>query len=285
MKIDRLPGPFGVEVSDVNVATCPDADLAAILSAIYDERFAVIRTGGMQDEDLVRFGYRCGTPVRFDETADCPEILHVTNVGVDTANYAKGAAHWHTDLSFTPVKASFTMLYSVAAPRQGGATRFCNMAAAYEALPESMQEEIEELTVKHRHGVSVSARPGDHTPIPPEGWDERTTVFHPLVRRHPVSGRKTLYAITGTSQGIQGMDPSRAAELLNALCDHTFRPPFLTSHRHCLQDLVIWDNPTTMHSATPIGAATGPDDTRILHRMSLYGRPSVPTRAASQPGK
>ena len=280
MKIERLPRPFGVEVSDVDLATCSDDELSATLRAIYDQRFAVIRTGGMNDQDLVRFGYRCGTPVRFDETADCPEILHVSNEGVDTIDYAKGAAHWHTDLSFTPVKASFTMLYSVAAPSEGGETRFCNMAAAYEALSESMQREIEDLTVEHRHGVSVSARPGDHTPIAPEGWDERTTVSHPLVRRHPVSGRKTLYAITGTSQGIQGMDSSRASELLNALCDHAFRPPFLTTYRHRVHDLVIWDNPTTMHSATPIGPATGPEDTRVLHRMSLYGKPSIPMPAA-----
>ena len=275
MRIERLPGPFGVEVSEVDLANCSDDELTDILTAIYDERFAVVRTGGLRDADHVRFGYRCGNPVRFDETADCPEILEVTNIGVDTASYARGAAHWHTDLSFTPVKASFTMLYSVAAPGAGGETRFCNLAAAYEALPESTREEIEDLVVEHRHGVSVSARPGDHTPIPPEGWDERTTVFHPLVRRHPVSGRRTLYAITGTSQGIEGMDPSSGAALLNKLCDHAFRPPFVTSHRHRVHDLVIWDNPTTMHSATPIGAATGPEDTRILRRMSLHGKPSV----------
>ena len=275
MRIERLPGPFGAKVSDVDLASCPDDELTAILSAVYDERFAVIRTGGLRAEDYVRFGYRCGQPVRFDETADNPEILEITNIGVDTSSYARGAAHWHTDMSFTPVQASFTMLYSVAAPRERGETRFCNLAAAYEALAESTREEIEDLAVEHRHGVSVSARPGDHTPIPPEGWDQSTTVFHPLVRRHPVTGRKTLYAITGTSQGIQGMDGETGATLLNALCDHAFQAPFLTSHRHRVHDLVIWDNPTTMHSATPIGAATGPGDTRILRRMSLHGKPSV----------
>lgn len=275
MKIARLPGPFGLEVSGIDLASCSDEDLETILRSIYDERFAVIRTGGLRDEDFVRFGYRCGTPVRFDETADIPELFHVTNLDVDTASYARGAAHWHTDLSFTPLKASFTMLYSVAAPREGGETRFCNLAAAYEALPVSTRAEIEDLTVEHRHGVSVSARPGDHTPVPPEGWDERTTVFHPLVRQHPVTGRKTLYAITGTSQGVQEMDPASGAALLNRLCDHAFQPPFLTSYRHRVHDLVIWDNPTTMHSATPIGAATGPGDTRILRRMSLHGKPSV----------
>lgn len=275
MKIERLSGPFGVEVSEFDLPSCSDEELATILRSIYDERFAVIRTGGLHDEDFVRFGYRCGKPVRFDETADIPELFHVTNIDVNTATYARGAAHWHTDLSFTPLKASFTMLYSVAAPREGGETRFCNLAAAYDALPESTRAEIEDLVVEHRHGVSVSARPGDHTPIPPKGWDQSTTVSHPLVRRHPVSGRRTLYAITGTSQGIQGMDRASGAALLNELCDHAFQAPFLTSHRHRVHDLVIWDNPTTMHSATPIGAATGPADTRVLRRLSLHGKPSV----------
>ena len=281
MKIEPLPGPFGVEVSDVALQTCSDDTLAEILSAIYDQRFAVIRTGGMQDQDLVRFGHRCGTPVRFDETAEYPEILHVSNVGVDTRSDGRGAAHWHTDLSFTPVKASFTMLYSVAAPDAGGETRFCNLAAAYDALPEATQRDIEDLTVEHRHGVSVSARPGDHTPIPPEGWDERTTVFHPLVRRHPVTGTQDPLCDHGHESGHPGHGAvRRQRELLNALCEHAFQPPFLTSHQHRVDDLVIWDNPTTMHSATPIGAAKGPHDTRILHRLSLYGKPSIPLPAA-----
>ena len=285
MNINRLQ-PFGGEVTDVDLVTCSDDSLEEILMTLYDERFLAIRTGGLSDADFVRFAYRVGDPIRLRERAEPPEIFPVTNVDVDTAKVSKDslmvsaapinhAAHWHTDLSFTKIVASITMLYSVAAPKKGGATRFCNMAAAYDALPESMKSEIDELTVEHRHGVSVSARPDDHSPVPPEGWDQSVTVFHPLVRRHPITGRKTLYAITGTSQGIKDMDHASGVKLLNDLCEHTFQERFVSLHQHRPEDLVMWDNPTTMHKATPFHTATGPDDTRIIRRISLRGTPSI----------
>ena len=149
------------------------------------------------------------------------------------------------------------------------------MAGAYAALPEPTKRRIENLTVVHRHGVSVAARPHDHVPIPPKGWDQSTTVTHPLVRRHPITGQKTLYAITGTSQGIVGMEQADAESLLNELCDHAFADRFVTHHKYRVHDLIMWDNPTAMHSATPMAAATGPEDTRLLHRISLRGTPSV----------
>jgi taurine dioxygenase len=145
----------------------------------------------------------------------------------------------------------------------------------FDALSESVKAAIEDLIVEHRHGVSVVARPGDHTPIPPRGWDPGHAVYHPLVRRHPITGTRTLYAISGTSQGIKGMAQAEAEELLEELCVHAFQDRFLTQHTHAAHDLVMWDNPTTMHSATPIAAATGPHDTRLIHRISLRGRPSV----------
>ncbi len=152
---------------------------------------------------------------------------------------------------------------------------FCDMVAAYDALPETRKEQIERLIVEHRHGVSVVARPGDHIPVPPKDWDQSTTVHHPLVRRHPVTGTKTLYAISGTVQGIEGFAQTEAESLLENLCDHAFQDRFLAQHKHSVNDLVMWDNPTTMHSTTPIPAATGPHDTRVIHRISLRGTPSV----------
>ena len=151
--------------------------------------------------------------------------------------------------------------------RPGSAT----WAAAYQALDDATKQRIEGLVVEHRHGVSVAARPGDHVPVPPRGWDQSRTAYHPLVRRHPVTGTKTLYAPTGTSQGIRGMAPGPATALLQALCDHAFQDRFITQHAHRTHDLVMWDNPTVMHCATPLAVATMPEDTRLIHRISLRG--------------
>ncbi|MCY3621079.1 MAG: TauD/TfdA family dioxygenase [Gammaproteobacteria bacterium] len=270
-----LSGNFGAEVPQADVTSLTDAALKRILLCLYGQRFLVLRRAGLTKRQFVEFARRVGDPIRLSGDADFPEIAHITNVGIDAKARRLGAAHWHTDQSFRNQVSSVTMLYSIKTPGQGGETQFCDMAGAYAALPESTKRRIEDLTVVHRHGVSVAARPGDHVPIPPKGWDQSATVTHPLVRRHPITGQKTLYAITGTSQGIVGMEQTEAESLLNELCEHAFQDRFVARHKYRVHDLILWDNPTTLHSATPIAAATGADDTRLLHRISLRGTPSV----------
>ena len=273
-----LPGNFGTEVRGLDTEGVSDAGVRELLLTLYRSRFVVLRTGGLTDDAYVAFAERLGEPIHLTKNPgdpEHPEIVRITNIGIDTKREPKGAAHWHTDQSFRPQLASVTMLYSVQAPDSGGETRFCNMAAAYNALPKAMQRRIEDLTVVHRHGRSVVARPGDHVPEPLKWLDPKETVQHPLVRRHPITGEKTLYAITGTSQAIVGMEQQEAEELLEELCQHALQERFLAAHTHRRHDLLMWDNPTTMHSATPIGAATGEHDTRLIHRISLRGTPPV----------
>lgn len=269
-----LDGNFGVSVRDVDLVRLSDCGLKALLMTLYENRFVVVETGGLSPREYVAFARRVGEPIRLSGDEEFPEIARITNMSTDTLSTRKGAAHWHTDQSFREELSSVTMLYSLQVPTHGGETRFCDMAAAYRALPETRQRQIAKLMVEHRHGVSVAARPEDHTPIPPKGWDYRT-VYHPLVRSHPVTGEKTLYAVTGTSQGIEGMDREVARELLTELGDHAFQERFIAAHAHRVHDLLMWDNPTTMHSASPIGRATGPDDTRLIHRISLRGYPPM----------
>jgi len=273
--LEKLAGNFGVEVRDIVVPEISDEELRHILLYLYEHRVVVLKTGGLTKDQLVTFARRVGEPIALSRKGEHPEIIPITNINIDSGKEMAGAAHWHTDQSFKEEVSSVTMLYSVQAPTKGGETLFCNMAAAYDALPSTLQQRVEELIVEHRHGKSVAARPEDHTPLPPKGWDQSTTVYHPLVRQHPITGQRTLYAVTGTSQGIKGMKQADAEVLLRELCDHVLQDRFIMRHEHCVGDVVMWDNPTTMHCATPIAAARGPDDTRLIHRISLRGRPSV----------
>ena len=269
-----LDGNFGMAVRDIDLPALSDAGLKTLLLALYRNRFVVVETGGLMPGEFVAFARRVGAPIRLSGHEEFPEIARITNMGTDTLSTKKGAAHWHTDQSFREELSSVTMLYSLQAPKRGGETRFCDMAAAYRALPETRKSEVADLMVEHRHGVSIARRREDHMPIPPKGWDYRT-VYHPLVRSHPITAEKTLYAVTGTSQGIQGMDREAARDLLTELGDHAFQERFVAAHAHRVHDLLMWDNPTTMHSASPIGPATGSDDTRLIHRISLRGYPPM----------
>lgn len=269
-----LPGNFGVAVEGIDLVKCSDDDLRELLYGLYDNRIAVVRSKDLTAEKMIGFSRRMGDPLLVPGKQPHPEIIRITNIDSDSLNLKKGAAHWHTDQSFTNNLASITMLYSVKSPDQGGQTQFCDMVAAYNALPKSTQLEIESLQVEHQHGVSIVARPGDHVPIAPRDWNNET-VIHPLVREHPITRIKTLYAITGTSQGIVGMSKDEARNLLEDLCKHAFQAPFINQFHHSEGDLLLWDNPTTMHSATPIAAAEGKNDIREIRRISLRGRPPI----------
>lgn len=275
MKINNLPGPFGAEITDVDVTSCSDDDLKMILSTVYDRRLAVIRTNALTDDAFVRFGYRAGKPLPYDESADQPEIFHITNISSAEVEDNTTAEHWHSDMSFTEIRPTFTILYSVSAPEKGGSTKFCDLAAAYDALPESTKNEIDGLMVEHQHRYTNVHREDRTHRLAPDGWNDSATVIHPLVRAHPITGQKTLFAISGTPVGIQNMDRDEGEKLLQKLRDHALQDRFLTSYQHRTNDLVIWDNPTTLHCATAIQPATGPHDARIIRRMSLVGTPSV----------
>ena len=102
---------------------------------------------------------------------------------------------------------------------------------------------------------------------------DRRAVTHPLARRHPVTGRKALYAVAGTSHGIVDMEDEAALALLDELKEHATQPAFTYSHAYATGDVVAWDDAATLHAATLIDPATGPDDTRMLYRISIKGAP------------
>lgn len=279
-----LPGTFGLEIQSVDVSSpdFSDEDLRTLLQTLYDNQLIVLRDQHLTSDRFVAFAERIGEPIphvlAHKRLPGYPGILPLTNVIKEGQALTQGAAQWHSDQSYEKEPSSVTMLYSLQAPEKGGETRLCNMKRAYEALPEETKEDIVDYQVEHLYGTGIAARPEDTSPAPLKGQEQVDAVppvYHPLVRSHPVTGEKTLYSVAGTSRGIKGMAVQEAKKLLCDLSDHAFQEQFLTKYRHRVHDLVLWDNPTTMHTATPINAATGPHDTRLIHRISVKGIPSV----------
>ena len=105
-------------------------------------------------------------------------------------------------------------------------------------------------------------------------------VYHPLVIRHPVTGRKALYALGHGAYAIRGMPDDEGEAFLDSLKDHVIQERHIYRHKYAVGDLVVWDTLQTMHAATPIDAATSKADSRLLWRISVRGRPAVHARAA-----
>ena len=203
-----------------------DGEFAAIYRAWLDHLAVLVRGQMLTDEDLITFSRRFGdldwAPVqetgrRFVEGH--PEIYVVSNVmdnGVPIGSLGAGEATWHTDMSYLEDPPKASMLYALEVPPAGGTTYFCSMYRAYEALPDALKRRISRLTLKHdgtynsggyvRQGVVAT-----NDPVQSPG------VYHPLVCRHPETGRRLLYLGRRRNAYIGGLPLAESEALLDEL--------------------------------------------------------------------
>jgi alpha-ketoglutarate-dependent 2,4-dichlorophenoxyacetate dioxygenase len=178
--------------------------------------------------------------------------------------FAIGNRLWHSDSSFKAIPAKYSLLRAVSVPSKGGNTEFAYMPAAYDALDAETKAEIEDLICEHSQIFSRQQLGFfDLT-------DEERARFAPvrqrLVRRHPVTGRKSIY-LSSHAGSILGWPVPEARSFLRDLVEHATQRQFVYAHRWRVGDLVMWDNRQTMHRARPFPA----DEPRDMRRTTLMG--------------
>jgi alpha-ketoglutarate-dependent 2,4-dichlorophenoxyacetate dioxygenase len=171
---------------------------------------------------------------------------------------------WHTDSSFVPGGARYSLLHAIVVPSRGADTEFADMRVAYDSLPFKTKQLIEKLVVEHSTYYSRSLIGYKFTP---EELTRRTATPQYLVQTHPSSGRKSLYLAAHASHVI-GWPEEEGRALLRELTAHATQPQLVYTHQWRAGDLVIWDNRCTMHRATPF-----PDtnERRDLRRTTVRG--------------
>ena len=177
---------------------------------------------------------------------------------------------WHSDQSYRRETSLATLLYAHKLPKHGGDTEFADMHGAYESLPDDIKKRIE-----GRMGIHQRSKLGNpRVAVTREGGEEyykRQAVknqLHPIVRTHPVSGRKGLYVSPRFTVGIQDMDDAEAQPLLDTLFAYQTAPGNVYRHKWTLGDFVMWDNRSVNHQAC---GGYAMDDIRLLHRTSVKG--------------
>ena len=273
MTVSPLDGSFGVEITGLDLTQGIDDALADRLSElVYEHKVVCIRDQALTPEQFAAFGRAFGEPVEHVEEnlrlKDAPVIMSLANTDGRDDRQRNGGAFWHTDLVFTEEPASLTMLNAVVVPEDGGPTTFADQVAVYEVLPEATKEKLDGRIVRHCYeGRRDGSMP---------------TVEHPAIRPHPVTGRKALYGATGTCLEIEGLPAEESAALLADLERLATSEPFLYMHRYRRNDLVIWDNSSTLHCGPTIDPAEGETaaNARVMHRCSVRGW-RVPKSAAA----
>ena len=266
-----LDATLGAKVTDVNLKSLDEATWQRIEKAFYDYALLLFPGQHLNEDEQNAFGRRFG-----ELTIEAQPISNAAPdggvLGPDSHRYwiLRGNEHWHHDSSFMPVAAKASLLTAKVLPSSGGETEWVDTRAAYDALDEPTRKRLEGLRACHSiyysHAqLGQSARTGDMGGFHPYGAPVR-----PLVKPHPVTGRKALY--TGRhAYAIEGMSAAESARLLADLIEAACQSPRTYKHPWQVGDLVVWDNLCVMHRVWPYDYR----ETRIMMHTRIAGNPET----------
>ena len=262
MSIDavRIGEYLGAEIGGIRLSGPQDEVTGRqLLDAWHEHIVLLFRDQDLNDDAQLAFTRIFGEPEmaprsevtsslgKFEEVS--PYITVVSNIkvdGVPVGTLGNAEAVWHTDSSFNerPIRAN--MLYCYETPASGGETAFLNMYHAYETLPDTMKARIEGKEINHCSAYTS----GGHLK---QGFEPVTDVTkapgarHPIVRRHPETGRKALFLGRRPYSWIVGHGPEESDQLLDELWAHATDWSNAWEHKWRPGDLVLWDNACAMH--------------------------------------
>jgi alpha-ketoglutarate-dependent taurine dioxygenase len=267
MQLRKL-GSFGLEADAIS------PDFNEVWQAFFVAQVLVFRNQRFTADQFLGFAKQFGKPephvIEQFHHPEHPDILILSNVEKDgkPTGLADAGTYFHTDYSYLDVPARATTLYSIQVPSKGGDTLFADQYAAYEDLPSTMKRRIDGLVALHHYGNRDDLDKGSRTVasvLTEEQEQKMAWVRHPVARRHPITGRTALYAVSGSSFGIEGMPEDEAIDLLDELKRHATQEKYQLRLKYGVGDVVIWDNASLLHSAT----LTDPADPRTLWRITI----------------
>ncbi|MEE2777316.1 MAG: TauD/TfdA family dioxygenase [Acidobacteriota bacterium] len=243
MEVVPLTPTIGAEVRGVDLAAGVDDSLfEAIHEAWMSHLVLFFRDQELSPTQHLAFGRRFGelhihpaAPFAHDDPALM--VIHT-----DKDSFRNNGSGWHSDVSADeePPMASILRLHEV--PAEGGDTLWSSMYAAYDGLSEQMKSFLEPLTALH--AADYTGYYGDHQP-----QRESPRATHPVIRTHPVTGRKTLYVNRGFTKRIHGLERGESRAILDFLFEHVQNPAFQCRFQWQANSIAMWDNRCTQHLA------------------------------------
>ena len=283
LSIRPLHSAFAGEVSGIDItAPISRADVEAIEAGMDHHAVLVFRDQDVTDEQQIAF------TLNFGELEHYPSPGHIRKreehrLGPGMADFSNLDRHgnimsaedrvwffklgdrlWHSDSSFRPIPAKYSLLSGRIIPSWGANTEFADMRAAYDALDERTKAEVEDLVCEH--SLVYSREAIGFTELTPEEVAAFKPVRQRLVRRHPVTGRRSLF-LSAHAGAIVGWTIPEARMFLRDLTEHATQREFVYSHAWKPYDLVMWDNRATMHR----GRRFDRHEVRDVRRTTLAG--------------
>ncbi len=268
--VTRLTPALGAEIAGFDFRTSPDAFARdSIYKLLLDHQVIFFRDQEMSPENHVAlaesFGEVAPPHAIYPHLPDFPSVVVLNFNGGEQQD----TNVWHTDLTFQGSPPFASVLYSRVVPKVGGDTLWASMTAAYDALPDGMKSEINELRAVHdmsdfRNNFTVGEPEGDAARLN-EAHKRMGSAIHPLVKYHPATGRPHLFCNPGFTMHVEGLSSADSRRLLAYLFDHMTQPEFQIRFRWSENAVAIWDNQCTIHYALgDYGMAQ-----RVMHRVTV----------------
>jgi taurine dioxygenase len=278
--------PLGAEISGLDLSRDEHESAAALVrDVLHHYKVVVLRMQDLTPEQQISFCRHFGPlePHVLPQylVPGYPQLVRVSNIldehGKPIGMIDAGRV-WHSDGAFLERPNLYSMLHAIEVPCDDdgcalGATLFASTADAYDALPQEKRRRIDGLkAVNSLAAVYESLRrlnvAGKRAPLTDE---QKREVVHPVVRTHPVTGRKCIYVSRAATLRILGLPDDESRRLIDELSDWCTQDSFVYRHRWQVGDLLLWDNCSTQHLA--VGDYELPRR-RLMHRTTVAG--SVP---------
>ncbi len=273
IEIRPLSGSLGAEIDGVDLSErLGAAAFGAIERAFLDHLVVFFRDQRLGPEDLVAFARRFG-PIGIYPLAEPleghPEVIAVVKEPEQATNFG---GCWHSDTAYLETPPAATALYAKEVPALGGDTLFANMYLAYERLSAGMKRLLDDLIAVNSADKNKDFLRGDHLLGGSMAGTARETAGfsaeHPVVRRHPLTGRQALYVNRAHTVCFKGMSVAESAPLLDYLFEHAVREERTCRFHWEPGSLALWDNRCTQHY--PLNDYHG--HRRVMHRVTIAGQ-------------
>jgi taurine dioxygenase len=271
LTLKKITPAIGATVDGVDFSQAlSPADKQAVEQALLEHEILIFRQQEITPHQQVKFAANFGQlhihPI-YPVLPDLPEIMNI-----DThENFLPDNDNWHTDVTFSATPPRAGILAAKKLPAAGGDTLWASNTAAYDALSDTLKRSLEGLTATHDVTKSF---PKDRWGTD-DAFKERYAaavkkyppLSHPVIRTHPVSGKKSLFVNQGFTTHIDGISQQESDALLAFLFAHSVRPEFTLRWQWQVHDVAFWDNQVTQHYAV----ADYLPERRTMHRATIVG--------------
>ena len=276
MNVTPLDASFGATVTDLKLTDLDDGAFQALYDTWLRYSLLVFPGQHLDSEQQVAFTRRFGP---LEPKLELYEFSNITADGIirtapndDMIKILKGNMDWHQDSTYMEVQAKGASFRAEIVPQTGGETGWADMAAAYDALDDTMRRKVDSLSAQHslvhsqnKVGFGLKDEDSEYMGY---GMDQPSAPLRPLVKTHPETGRKSL-TIGRHAFGVQGMTDAESETFLSELVDFACQPPWVHHHKWAAGDIVIWDNRCLMHRACPWDMT----EPRVMYHSRLAGHP------------